>query len=77
MTFEEWLESDEGVLLLGVDPDPEWIDVARRVWNAAIEAAAAKVHCDLAAYGCGTADKIEADIRALSSNADLTGERGE
>ena len=73
MTFEEWLESDEGFLIFGFKPEPERISDAREVWNAAIEAAAAKVHCDLAAYGCETADLIEADIRALSSNDALTG----
>ena len=64
MTFEEWLEGDEGVLIFGLNPEPEWIDEARKVWNAAIEAAAG------AADGY---DLIVADIRALSSNAALTG----
>ena len=73
MTFEEWLESDEGVLRFGRGFWPGWDDAALMGWNAAIEAAAAEIHCDLTAYGCETADKIEADIRALSSNVALTG----
>ena len=72
MTFEEWLESDEGVLIFGLNPEPEWIDEARKVWNAAIEAAAVvcedfgrdiEVYPEFDLGGC-----FAEEVRALSSN---------
>ena len=71
MTFEEWLESDEGVVMFGLKLRPQWIADARIVWDAAIEAAASAADlqdCDQTEYDCGTTDRIVADIRALSSN---------
>ena len=35
MTFEEWLEGDEGVLMFGLKLRPEWIAGARIGWDAA------------------------------------------
>ena len=73
MTFEEWLDSDDGVLRFGLDLRPEWIADARIGWNAAIEAAASA--CDeLISYDIEddpTGYCAEA-VRALSSNAALT-----
>ena len=77
MTFEEWLESDEGVLRFGLELRPEWIADARIGWNAAIEAAASA--CDeLISYDVhDPTGYCAAAVRALSSNAALTGEKGE
>ena len=82
MTFEEWLESDEGVLRFGLELRPDWIADARIGWNAAIEAAASV--CDGPDENDGSPDTWDwhakdyaKAIRALSSNAALTGERGE
>ena len=74
MTFEEWLESDEGVLRFGLELRPEWIADARIGWNAAIEKAAlvCKYHVP---YGIKDDDgeSYAEAVRALSSNAALTG----
>ena len=77
MTFEEWLESDEGVLRFGLELRPEWVADARIGWNAAIEAAAGV--CEGAdddegfpdTWVWGKKDYVKA-VRALSSNTDLT-----
>ena len=78
MTFEEWLESDEGVLRFGnmsvlpLELRQEWIADARIGWNAAIEAAASA--CDeLISYDVhDPTGYCAAAVRALSSNAALT-----
>ena len=69
MTFEEWLDSDEGVSRFGLELRPEWIADARKTWNAAIEAAAFVCddqandpECPERAVYCANA------VRALSSN---------
>ena len=68
MTFEEWLEGDD----VGIDRGQEWIDDARIVWDAAIEAAAAvcedfgrdiEVYPEFDLGGC-----FAEEVRALSSN---------
>jgi len=40
MTFEEWLETDEGVRDFGLELRKEYIYAARAGWNAATENAA-------------------------------------
>ena len=74
MTFEEWLESDEGVLRFGLELRPEWISDARIGWNAAIEAAAGvcddqanEPECPERAIYCAI------EVRALSSNEKVKG----
>ena len=72
MTFEEWLESDEGVLRFGRELRPEWIADARIVWDAAIEAAA--IACDDFSRNIEVdtevnfGDCFAEEVRALSSN---------
>ena len=74
MTFEEWLESDEGVLRFGLELRPDWIADARIGWNAAIEAAASA--CEGVDDDDGSPDTWDwhakdyaKAVRALSSNA--------
>ena len=80
MTFEEWLRSDDGISRFGVSEilplaiKAEWVADARIGWNAAIEAAARvcddqanEPECPERAIYCAI------EVRALSSNAALTG----
>ena len=69
MTFEDWLEDGEGVLLFVLDLKQEWIAESRIVWNAAIEAAAKVVEDRGIKIGGCIQPKITArEIRELSSN---------
>ena len=68
MTFEEWLDSDDGILRFGRELRPVWIADARIGWNAAIEAAASA--CDeLISYDeDDPAESYAEAVRALSTN---------
>lgn len=69
MTFEEWLESDDGILRFGRELRPVWIADARIGWNAAIEAAARVCEARGDKIGGAIDPHITAkDVRALSSN---------
>ena len=71
MTFEEWLETDDGVRDFGLELRKEYIDAARSGWNAAIDACLSATGEPMDQFF------MWESMKELKSNAALTGERTE